>query len=70
MNATSWDFQLEHCTVTTIDLICRDLVGGSTSAADQRIDSFQMEKETCESPAVLVFNDRRSKIWTRKQMAV
>lgn len=70
MNTASWDFKLEHCTVTTIDLIHRDPVCGSTSTTDQRIDFFQMEKETREAPAVLVFNDRRSKIWTRKQMAV
>lgn len=51
MNTTSWDFQLEHCTVATIDHIHRDPVGGSTCVvADQRIDSLQMEKETCESP--------------------
>lgn len=50
MNTTSWDFQLEHCTVTMIDLIHRDAVSSSTCVmADQRIDSLQTEKETCES---------------------
>lgn len=50
MNTTSWDFQLEHRTVTTIDLIHREPVGSSTCVvADQRIDSLQMEKKTCES---------------------